>query len=427
MSVRHWESDRIDSLSVDPQAAPHALDLGAATAATVEGHALSVSVVDATQFAAHAGEWQCLCRRAAVANVFMDPAVALGVEAASSLSLRVLLVWHAATASEPEPFLVGAWLGALRASRLTWPFRGFVSPATPVAYLGTPVVDAALAEPVFSLLVAELRDNKALPGFAEIGDFSAGLVPALTAALERQKMPLAIVERRQRAHLLPKPDPEGFWATSRSRARIKKLARQRRKLEEIGRLELTVGVSVAAIERQLEEFLVIEASGWKGSRGSALASRAETAATVRRLILGLALRDRVKIHALRLDGRPVVMSILLYAGQEAFTWRIAFDETYRRYSPGIQLLEDVTLDLLRDPRVERTDSCNHRDTGFQAERWAERHELVDILIGVRPHSAVVVWCLAARERALRRAKGMARNAFRAARHRLVWVREKPKG
>ncbi|RYE84821.1 MAG: GNAT family N-acetyltransferase [Hyphomicrobiales bacterium] len=356
----------------------------------------------------------------------MDPAVALGVEAASSLSLRVLLVWHAATASEPEPFLVGAWLGALRASRLTWPFRGFVSPTTPVAYLGTPVVDAAFAEPVFSLLLAELRDNPALPGFAEIGDFSAGLVPALTSALERSNMSLAIVEKRQRAHLLPKPDPEGFWAKSRSRAHIKNLARQRRKLSESGRLELTVGVSAAETEQQLEEFLVIEASGWKGSRGSALASQPETVATVRRMIQGLALRDRVKIHTLRLDGRPVVMSILLYAGKEAFTWRIAFDETFRRYSPGIQLLEDVTLDLLRDPGVERTDSCNHRDTGFQAERWSERHELVDILIGTRRHSAVVVWCLAARERFLRRAKDLARHALKAARHRWASGKEKPK-
>ena len=427
MSVGHWQGDRMGGISVDPQAAAHALDLRATTAATVEGRALSVSVVDATQFAAHAGEWQCLCRRAAVANVFMDPAVALGVEAASSLSLRVLLVWHAATASEPEPFLVGAWLGALRASRLTSPFRGFVSPTTPVAYLGTPVVDAAFAEPVFSLLLAELRDNPGLPGFAEIGDFSAGLVPALTAALERHKMPCAIVERRRRAHLLPKPDPEGFWAKTGSRAHIKNLARQRRKLGEMGHLEFAAGVSVAEIERQLEEFLVIEASGWKGSRGSALASNAETAATVRKMIQGLALRDGVKIHALRVDGRPVVMSVLLCAGREAFTWRIAFDESYRRYSPGIQLLEDLTLELLRDPGVERTDSCNHRDTGFQAERWSERHELVDILIGTHRHSAVVVWCLAARERFLRRAKDLARHAFRAARHRLVSGKEKPKG
>ena len=136
-----------------------------------------------------------------------------------------------------------------------------------------------------------------------------------------------------------------------------------------------------------------------------------TARFTRRMVSGLAARRLAAIQSLRLDGQPVAMWIILYSGSAAFTWRTAYDENYRRFSPGVLILEDSTEHLLSNPLVASTDSCNHRDTGYQAERWAERHDVVDLLIDVGPARPLRLALLASRERAFRRCKDMARSGY----------------
>ncbi|KQT50677.1 hypothetical protein ASG43_05160 [Aureimonas sp. Leaf454] len=417
MDLQRDETRAIGRLPMRALQVPSSRSAGDASRSTDEGlrmetPAIRVRVVGPDEFAGHDREWRDLAERAAVANVFMDPAVATAVASSSREPLRILLAWHEADADHAAPFLVGVWLAALRPTRATWPLRGFVSPITPMAYLGTPVVDADHAELVFLKFLEALRWDRGLPRWIEIGDFSAGLLPDLRAAVARLGMHEDVIGARRRAELLPCDDPVRFWSATRSKAHIKQSERQRRKLGELGRVERTITGDAERIAAEIDEFLALESAGWKGARGSALASRTETARIVRWMVSGLAARGQVKIHALRLDGRPVAMSLLLTAGREAFTWRIAYDEAFRRFSPGILLLEDVTLDLLGDPTVRRTDSCNHRDTGFQAERWTDRHDLIDVLLDVRSRSPGLLRLLATRERALRRLLDRLRDARR---------------
>ena len=65
-----------------------------------------------------------------------------------------------------------------------------------------------------------------------------------------------------------------------------------------------------AVRRALEEFLAMEASGWKGQQGTALLSNKTDAAFVRGAVGGLAERGCASIHSLYLDGKPVSMQIV---------------------------------------------------------------------------------------------------------------------
>ena len=48
-------------------------------------------------------------------------------------------------------------------------------------------------------------------------------------------------------------------------------------------------------------------------------------------------RGALSMLALRLDGVPIAMKCNLESGVGAFALKVAFDETYARFSPGVAL------------------------------------------------------------------------------------------
>ena len=129
--------------------------------------------------------------------------------------------------------------------------------------------------------------------------------------------------------------------------------------------------------RAFEDFLALEASGWKGREGTALLGSAADAQYVRGMIEALAADGAVAIHSLTLDGRPVSMQVVLRSGRTAFTWKTAYDEALHDFSPGALLLEDYTASLLANQSIDQVDSCAFDDTGYMSA-WQERAALAQV-------------------------------------------------
>jgi len=93
--------------------------------------------------------------------------------------------------------------------------------------------------------------------------------------------------------------------------------------------------------------------------------------------------------SLELDGVPIAMLATLLAGETAFSFKTAFDETYARFSPGV-LLQLENLSLLNDPAVAWCDSCAAADHPMIDSLWRERRAIgrFSIAIGGRARRAV---------------------------------------
>jgi hypothetical protein len=76
------------------------------------------------------------------------------------------------------------------------------------------------------------------------------------------------------------------------------------------------------------------------------------------------------------------MQIVLRAGAAAFTWKTAYDEALRDFSPGMLLLEDYTAAFLADPIISYVDSCVYDDSSFMAV-WSEREPMAELWIDAR--------------------------------------------
>ena len=89
-----------------------------------------------------------------------------------------------------------------------------------------------------------------------------------------------------------------------------------------------------AIHAALSDYFAIEAGGWKGRAGTAAARQPKLRLFIEQVLSQLATEGKVRIDRLLIGDRPIAASLLLLSEGVGWLWKIAFDETYARFSPG---------------------------------------------------------------------------------------------
>jgi CelD/BcsL family acetyltransferase involved in cellulose biosynthesis len=134
------------------------------------------------------------------------------------------------------------------------------------------------------------------------------------------------------------------YEASLSRNRRKSLRRGLRQLEAEGRVEFHVHSSVEGLELALEDAFRVEASGWKGRRGTAIVSRPETKRFYTEIAHWAAERGWLRINFLRLDGEAIACDYSIEFGGTAYSLKSGYDETHRACGPGALLLREQLRD-----------------------------------------------------------------------------------
>jgi hypothetical protein len=162
-------------------------------------------------------------------------------------------------------------------------------------------------------------------------------------------------------------------------------------LTDLGAPLFTAATDASAIAAAIEDFFALEASGWKGRAGTAAASRENLRGFVTTALCGLAAEGKAAINRLLLDGRAIAAAITLRSGDTAWYWKIAYDEMFARYAPGILLTAALTEELADNMAIARTDSCAEPNSILDYI-WGERLALCDRLIAVRPEAPFARAC-----------------------------------
>lgn len=349
---------------------------------------ITVEIAGHQRFAGLMTQWDSLVRRALIPNVSMHPEAACAA-AASGAAIRVVLAWRHGPRDD-ERRLVGVWALALERLFRRWPSGILAAPVDRNLILGAPVIDRDAPEGTLSAMFGALRKERSLPALIKIAEFpgEGRLYAAFRKVLGQQGATPLVQARLQRPKLRPASDPVAYLSGALSSKRRRELRRSWRRLAEGGLASVTTHRSPQEVEEAFEDFLALEASGWKGREGTALSKRAgRTPAFARWLVKGLAHRGLVTIMALRLDGRPVAMEVLLWCGGVAHTWKSAYDEDHKASAPGLLLFEQVTRSLLDDPGLVAADMSNNKelpDLLGPAAFWTERHEVINLMVALRP-------------------------------------------
>jgi CelD/BcsL family acetyltransferase involved in cellulose biosynthesis len=197
---------------------------------------------------------------------------------------------------------------------------------------------------------------------------------------DRPRARYTVVEEN-RALLSGETSAEAYLEASMSAKKRKELRRQHNRLAEEGTLACERVEGDAGLAEWTAEFLVLEAAGWKGAGGSALASAPGTRALFEQALTGAAAAGRLERLALRLDGRAIAMLVNFITAPGAFSFKTAFDEDYARFSPGM-LLQLENLTLLERPGIAWADSCAAQGHPMIERLWRGQRRMISRNIAI---------------------------------------------
>ena len=322
--------------------------------------------------------WEALAERASEPNPFYESWYLLP----SLLSLdpeqvvRVLVL-------ESE----AGWLGLMPIKSDRWYYRyplpQLCSWLHGNCFLGLPLIAAGHEKPFWQALLKWADANAGSGLFLHLSQLPLETEPcrALQAVLTEQGRKAAIVHREERAMLASDLSPDDYLAGTLSGKKRKELGRQLTRLSEQGEVVFEQCDDKTGLEAWIEHFLTLEAGGWKGKAGSALASSPDTDALFRKALAGAAQRSKLQRQSLLLDGRPIAMLATFLTPPGSFSFKTAFDQSYSRFSPGV-LLQCRNLALLEQPGIAWSDSCAAADHPMIDHIWRERREMVRMSIAV---------------------------------------------
>jgi CelD/BcsL family acetyltransferase involved in cellulose biosynthesis len=110
--------------------------------------------------------------------------------------------------------------------------------------------------------------------------------------------------------------------------------RRLRRLQELGVITTDVDDGSERLEELLTEGFRIEASGWKGSARSAIASQPQTETFYRSVARWAAARGWLRLAFLRLDGVPIAFHYCLEHEGTHYFIKGGHDSDYSKFSPG---------------------------------------------------------------------------------------------
>jgi hypothetical protein len=277
------------------------------------------------------------------------------------------------------------WLACLPIHRpRTWhrvPARGLATWQHKYCFCGTPLVRSDRVESAVGEMTRELMRQRtaAFVGFDSLSN-EGPVREALRASIEEEGGEELRVGVHQRAALRRRPAAQGY-PTLKAKHRHE-LARKRRRLEEL----LGGGLETLDRAREFEAvdwFLDLEASGWKGRGGTALASVELDAQFFRTVCRSFRELGRLHLLSLEANGRRVAMACNLRAGEGIFCLKIAFDERWRRYSPGAQLMRDHLTWFEREGGASWMDSCVEPGSDLVNRLWPDRRGIVTLALPTR--------------------------------------------
>lgn len=227
-------------------------------------------------------------------------------------------------------------------------------------FLGTPLMSAQEhPDAVWSALLDALRGPLRTP-LLTMPLLTAG-GPALdalqrVAAGRRLKVAHSNVEQRAFARRRPEPTYLAEWTGPKKRA---DLARRRRVLgRDLGAEIVTADRGVLDPDLAIEQFLRLEAGGWKGRNGTALSSRPRHAQFFREMAREFVDQGRLMFLGLQAEDQVLALNTALVAGPGLFGFKKAYDESHARCSPGTLLDLDVLARFHRASELAWLDTCS---------------------------------------------------------------------
>jgi CelD/BcsL family acetyltransferase involved in cellulose biosynthesis len=246
-------------------------------------------------------------------------------------------------------------------------------------FLGTPILDANSAQQVLEALATWLESGAAPAGGIEWvnvgwdGPFSQ----LVSRTFNQSRSWVAHVATQRRAIL----ERTTSVKSPVSGKHAKELRRLERRLAAQGDVDYSVMQPSDDWQRGYDEFLTVEASGWKGEEGSAIRSAPADRAFFSQVLQQAHARGQLQLLRLTVAGKAVAMKLNLRTRSESYSLKIGYDPAYAQFSPGILLeLYNIKVFELEADGILRMDSCAAENHSMINRLWSGRREIATVTL-----------------------------------------------
>jgi CelD/BcsL family acetyltransferase involved in cellulose biosynthesis len=314
--------------------------------------------------------WEDLAANALEANPFYEPWILLpALWARGEAGFECVSVWDDGKLIGLFPFERGSSFKRLPVATLTsWRHSAYL--------LCTPLVRAGAAEVALRALLRWAVDETSmleLPYLPANGAFDDALRTVAKTVVR--------TARFSRALLVKGSSADAYMEEAMSARLRRQVRRNERRLAAMGADTVVVRPG-DAIGDEVERFLALEARGWKGRQGGALAASAHNLRFGREVLTEAHKRGRLHMVGVNCEGRAIARRVSLLAGEGAYAFKTAYDEDYAAYSPGV-LAEAMCLrEFHEQPRVRWMDSYTAPDNAMVNRMWKDRRAMQSVAVGV---------------------------------------------
>jgi CelD/BcsL family acetyltransferase involved in cellulose biosynthesis len=342
----------------------------------MHGEFLRIADLTSTDIA----EWRELSVRAAEPNPFFEPEFVLpatrwlGDERVQLLVVRDATGWAAVAPVRRQ----AAWRLVPLPTLAVWQHD--------YSFLGTPLVAHDRVAQAAGALVDTALVARGV-GLVALDTVADGPVArAVADRMAEHRLEPVVYRAYQRAGLHRRDEPTYLDETRSPHHR-----REGRRLQR--KLERELGAALIVEDRAgdpaaVEDFLELEAAGWKGAAGTAFIRRPGHAEFFRELCDRFAAQGRLQLLASSAGGRIVAMKVNVRSGGGLFCFKIAHDETLGRYSPGVQLEVETVSRFHGDRELAFMDSCAAPGNAMINRLWPDRRAITSTVL---PTSGALGW------------------------------------
>ena len=118
-------------------------------------------------------------------------------------------------------------------------------------------------------------------------------------------------------------------------------------------------------------FSELEHRGWKSDVGGSILSKSSVTNYYKSLVETTLAQGVIEFQGIFVKNKPLAIAFRLISGDEAYEIKTAYDESYRKYYPGV-VLEILNLRHLRYSNYSKVDSCTSADNSLVNRLWPER-------------------------------------------------------
>ncbi len=245
--------------------------------------------------------------------------------------------------------------------------------ATPLTASGSPHLGEGLKEATLTAFLSAQTKPFLFQAIPAEGEFHQ--------QLKRQSPRYETLELWERACLRPIGTYENWLQTNFTQKRRKEFKRLRNRLSEQGALQTEILGQGVAVDSFTEEFLQLEASGWKGRKGTAIGADANLADALREALRNLHAAGKLRFWSLKLNGKSIAALFAIVEKNQAWLGKIAYDEAFSKFSPGALIILDCTEAFFAEPSITQVDSSAIPDHPLIDHIWRDRLAMISVFVG----------------------------------------------